>query len=101
MASLRRPVNRLIRNARELYHDNARHDKTQQAHQQAGPMPARDEKEPSQNGARSQQGTAEDPKCRLLGRNTPANRPPKAAEENRTEQNAGQQGQRQTESLIY
>jgi hypothetical protein len=56
-------------------------------------MTARDKIETSQGNARSQPQAAEEPKRRPFGRNPLLNRPPEAAKEHRTEQNARYESQ--------
>ena len=82
-------------------HDQARHDKSEETQQQPLPMTARNKIKSSQGNAHPQQQAAEEPKRRPFGRNALANRPPKAAEENRAEQHARHQRQRQSQDFIH
>ncbi len=64
-------------------------------------MTAGDKVKSSQGNAHPQQRAAEEPKRRPLGRNALANRPPKAAEENRAEQDARNQREYQSQNFIH
>src|ERR1035441_10836189 len=78
----------LLRRPGEPRHNNSRHDKCKEAHQQALQMTACEKIETSQCNARSQQQAAEEPKRWLLGREPFADCPPQAAEEYCAEQEA-------------
>ena len=59
------------RRPRQPRYDDARHDKSEEAQQQPLPMTARDKIKAGQRNAHAQQQTAEKPKRRPFGRNTP------------------------------
>src|ERR1017187_1971805 len=82
-------------------HDQACHDKSKETQEQPLPMTARDKVKSSQGNAHPQQQAAEEPQRRLFGRNALATRPPKAAEENRTEQKARHQRECQSQQFIH
>jgi hypothetical protein len=73
------------RRADEPCDDKACRHKSKETHQQPLPMTAGNNIKSSQDGGHPQQQAAEKPKSRPLGRNAPANRPPKTAEKNSTE----------------
>src|SRR5664279_2521027 len=57
------------------HHGQACQDKPKETHDQPLPMPAADKVDSSQGNAHPHQQAGEEPKCRLLGRNTLASRP--------------------------
>ena len=65
------------------------------------PMTLRNKIESSQNQTGSQQQAAEEPERRRLGRNTLLDRPPEAAEEERTEQGAGKERQGKGQDVTH
>src|SRR5580704_2464414 len=81
--------------------DEACQDKAKETQQPPLPMLAPDKIKSRQGNAHPQQQAAEEPKRRPLGRNALANCPPKAAEENCTEQYARRQCQRQRQKFIH
>src|ERR1017187_423528 len=83
------------------HYGQACQDKPKETHDQPLPMPAADKVKSSQGNAHPRQQAGEEPKRRLLGRNTLANRPPKSAEEYRAEPPSGRTRQHQHQSFIH
>src|SRR5208283_6204900 len=77
--------------------DDSRDQKSNKACHEPRPVTLRNKIESSQNQTGSQQQAAEEPERRPLGHNTLLDRPPKPAEEERTEQGTAKerQGERQ------
>src|SRR5664280_516760 len=82
-------------------HRQARHDKSDETQQQPLPVTAGNQVKSDQGNAHPQHQAAEEPKRRLLRRNTLAHRPPETAEENGAQQHARRQCQRQQQNFIH
>src|SRR5664279_1504766 len=89
------------RRAGQPRHKKTREDKSEETQQQSLPMTEPDEIEAGQGNAHPQKQAANEPKRRLFGRNTPAHRPPKAAEEDHAEHRSRRQRQRQGQRFIH
>src|SRR5271157_1289551 len=90
------------RRVREPPHDDdARDQKPNEARHEVRPTTLRNKIESSQNQTGSQQQAAEEPERRPLGHNTLLDRPPKAAEEERTEQGAGKERQGKSQEITH
>src|ERR1039458_533600 len=87
--------------ARQPHHDKPRDDKSKETNDQPLPIPAPDKIKSGEDKTHPQQHTAEKPKRRMFGRNTLANRPPKAAKENRAKQKSRDQRECQNQKIIH